>query len=87
MSAGNILPSGLTRTQEASFKSALGNDAVATALLARLASPVQLAAPRAPSNVNNAMPTFTPEANWEKVVNGTRTTLLTPDGGCQGLLC
>ena len=76
MSANNILPSGLTRNQEAQFTSALGDDAVATALLARLASPViQPAASRASSNVNNTMPTFPPDDDWETVENGT---LLTP---------
>ena len=75
MSANNILPFGLTRAQETTLKSALGDDAVASELLVRLASPVQLAAP---SNVNNTMPTFTPDTDWEKVINGTSTTLLTP---------
>ena len=74
----NVQPSGLTRAQEMSLKAALlGDDSVATALLARLASQVQLAVPWAPSNVNNTMPAFTPEPDWEKVVNRTRTTLLT----------
>ena len=77
MSANNILPSGLTRSQETQFTAALGNDAVAAALLARLASPViQPAASRASSNVNNTMPTFTPQADWTKVINGVNTPLL-----------
>ena len=40
MSASNVRASGLTRNQEAHFRAAMGDDAVATALLARLASPV-----------------------------------------------
>ena len=79
MSANNILPSGLTRSQETQFTAALGNDAVAAALLARLASPViQPAASRASSNdVNNTMPSFTSQADWHKVVNGIQVPLLT----------
>ena len=38
--ANNIRPSGLTRNQEATFRTVLGNDGVTDALLARLASPV-----------------------------------------------
>ena len=76
----NVQPSGLTRAQEAQLKTALGDDAVANALLTRLASPViQPAATRAPSNVNNTMPSFTPQANWHKVVNGVQVSLLTAD--------
>ena len=80
MSAINVQPSGLTRAQETSFKAALGDDAVASALLARLASPViQPAASRASSNVNNTMPSFTPQADWSKAINGIHTPLLTAD--------
>ena len=80
MSANNVLASGLTRNQETQFKSAIGDDAVATALLARLASPViQPAASRASSNVNNTMPSFTAQADWHKVVNGVQVPLLTAD--------
>ena len=80
MSAINVQPSGLTRAQETSFKTALGDDAVAAALLARLASPViQPAASRASSNVNNTMPSFTPQADWTKVINGINIPLLTAD--------
>ena len=76
--ANNILASGMTRNQEAHLKTALGDDAVATAILTRLASPVvQPAAARVPSNVNDVMPSFTPQADWTKTVNGTQTTLLT----------
>ena len=80
MSATNVLASGLTRNQEAQLKTALGDDAVANALLTRLASPViQPAASRAPSSVNNVMPSFTPQADWHKVVNGVQVSLLTAD--------
>ena len=78
--ANNIRPSGLTRNQEATFRTALGNDGVTDALLARLASPViQPVAPRAPSNVNNTMPSFTPEADWMTTINGVQVQLLTAD--------
>lgn len=76
--ANNILASGLTRNQETQLKTVLGDESVATAILTRLASPaVQPAAARAPSNVNDVMPSFTPQADWTKTVNGTQTTLLT----------
>ena len=80
MSANNILASGLTRNQETQFKTALGDEAVANALLARLASPViQASAPRAPSNVNNTTPSFTAQPDWEKTVNGVQVPLLSPN--------
>ena len=75
--ANNVRASGLTRNQEAHFKAAIGDDAVATALLARLASPViQASAPRAASNVNNTTPSFPAQPDWEKTVNGVQIPLL-----------
>ena len=49
MSANNVRASGLTRNQETQFRTAIGDDAVANALLARLASPV-IQAPAPPSS-------------------------------------
>ena len=80
MSAINVQPSGLTRAQKTSFKAAIGDDSVASALLARLASPViQPASSWASSNVNNVMPSFTPQADWTKAINGINIPLLTAD--------
>ena len=80
MSASNVRASGLTRNQEAQFRTAMGDDAVANALLARLASPViQAPASRAPSNVNNTTPSFTAQPDWNKTVNGVQVPLLTSD--------
>lgn len=73
----NVLVSSLTRNQEQIFRTVIGNEEVTTAIIARLSSPIQAPAPRVLSNINNTMPNFVPEDDWEVTVNWATVILLT----------